>query len=132
MARVLSTALVLALLAATALAFVLTESAKLEKSPIYATRLPDPIFSPNGTLHPEADLSFRLRKTERVEVWIEDKGGHRQRTLLAPLHKAADLLYGSALVADRYAAIRPFFDGHEQQVVEPVPAVSPDNPMPLP
>ena len=84
MARVLSTALVLALLAATALAFVLTESAKLEKSPIYATRLPDPIFSPNGTLHPEADLSFRLRKTERVEVWIEDKGGHRQRTLLAP------------------------------------------------
>lgn len=84
MARVLSTALVLALLAATAIAFVLTESAKLEKSPIYATRLPDPIFSPDGTLHPEANLDFRLRKTERIEVWIEDKSGTRQRTLLAP------------------------------------------------
>lgn len=84
MARVLSTALVLALLAATAIAFVLTESAKLEKSPIYATQLPDPIFSPDGTLHPEADLDFRLRKTERIEVWIQDTSGRRQRTLLAP------------------------------------------------
>ena len=84
MARVLSTALVLALLAATAIAFVLTESAKLERSPIYATHLPDPIFSPDGTLHPEADLDFRLRKTERVEVWIASRDGQRERTLLAP------------------------------------------------
>lgn len=84
MARVLSTALVLALLAATAVAFVITESAKLEKSPIYATRLPDPIFSPDGQTHPVADLDFRLRKAERIEVWIQDQDGHRQRTLLAP------------------------------------------------
>ncbi len=84
MARVLSTALVLALLAATAIAFVLTESAKLEKSPIYATHLPDPIFSPDGTLHPEANLDFRLRKAERIEVWIQTGDGDRQRTLLAP------------------------------------------------
>jgi hypothetical protein len=83
-ARVLSTALVLALLAATAIAFVITESAKLEKSPIYATHLPYPIFSPDGTLHPEANLNFRLRKAERIEVWIESEGGDRQRTLLAP------------------------------------------------
>lgn len=85
MARVLSTALVLALLAATAIAFVLTESAKLERSPIYATRLPDgSIFSPDGTLHPEAVLDFRLRKPESIEVWIQDSRGHRLRTLLAP------------------------------------------------
>lgn len=84
MARVLSTAIVLVLLAATAIAFVLTESAKLEKSPIYATHLTDPIFSPDGTLHPEANLDFRLRKAERIEVWIESEGGDRQRTLLAP------------------------------------------------
>jgi hypothetical protein len=83
-ARVLSTAIVLALLAATAIAFVLTESAKLEKSPIYATHLPDPIFSPDGETHPEADLDFRLRKTEQVEVWIENSHGDRVRTLLAP------------------------------------------------
>jgi hypothetical protein len=78
----LSTALVLALLAATATAFVITESAKLEKSPIYATHLPDPVFSPDGTIHPEADLDFRLRKTERVEVWVEGERGNRLRTLL--------------------------------------------------
>lgn len=84
MARVLSTAIVLALLAATAVAFVLTESAKLEKSPIYATHLPDPTFSPDGTAHPTANLDFRIRKTEEVEVWIENDRGVRVRTLLAP------------------------------------------------
>jgi hypothetical protein len=83
-ARVLSTALVLALLAATAIAFVITESAKLEKSPIYATHAPDPVFSPDGTVHPEANLDFRLRKAERIEVWMESEDGDRQRTLLAP------------------------------------------------
>ena len=83
MARVLSTAVVLALLAATAVAFALTEGAKLDKSPIAATQV-DPIFSPDGTLHPTADLDFKLRKTERIEVWIEDKAGHRLRMLLGP------------------------------------------------
>ena len=38
----------------------------------------------------------------------------------APLGAAADLLYNSALVAERYAAIRPFFDAHETEVMEPV------------
>jgi hypothetical protein len=80
----MSTAIVLALLAATAIAFVVTETAKLEKSPIFATHLPDPLFSPDGVTHPEADLDFRIRKTERVEVWIEDSEHHRVRTLLAP------------------------------------------------
>jgi hypothetical protein len=42
-ARVLSTAVVLALLTATALAFVITESAKLEKSPIMGTYV-TPLF----------------------------------------------------------------------------------------
>ena len=37
-----------------------------------------------------------------------------------PLHAAASLLYESALVAERYAAIRTFFDAHEEAVVEPV------------
>ncbi|MES2583032.1 MAG: allophanate hydrolase [Pseudomonadota bacterium] len=40
-----------------------------------------------------------------------------------PLAKAAALLYESALVAERYAAIRPFFDAHEDQVVEPVRSI---------
>lgn len=40
-----------------------------------------------------------------------------------PLAGAAALLYESALVAERYAAVRGFFDGHEAQVVEPVRSI---------
>lgn len=38
----------------------------------------------------------------------------------APLAEIAGLLYDSALVAERYAAVRPFFDAHEDEVIEPV------------
>ena len=40
-----------------------------------------------------------------------------------PLEQAADLLYGSALVAERYAAIRSFFDAQSQAVIEPVRSI---------
>jgi allophanate hydrolase len=40
-----------------------------------------------------------------------------------PLADAAVLLYDSALVAERYAAIRDFFDRHASQVVEPVRSI---------
>ena len=40
-----------------------------------------------------------------------------------PLAQAASLLYDSALVAERYAAIRPFFDAHEEDVLEPVRSI---------
>ena len=40
-----------------------------------------------------------------------------------PLAAAADLLYNSALVAERYAAIKPFFDAHETEVIEPVRSI---------
>ena len=39
------------------------------------------------------------------------------------LAKAADLLYNSALVAERYAAIQLFFDAHEAEVMEPVRSI---------
>jgi hypothetical protein len=84
-ARVLSTAVVLALLTATALAFVITERAKLEKSPILGTNV-TPIFSPNG-VDPKlknADVKFRLRTSERIEAWIQDSEGNRVRVLQAP------------------------------------------------
>jgi allophanate hydrolase len=41
----------------------------------------------------------------------------------APLAEAAALLYDSALVAERYAAVRPFFDAHEDEVIEPVRSI---------
>ncbi|KQP12826.1 allophanate hydrolase [Pseudorhodoferax sp. Leaf267] len=37
-----------------------------------------------------------------------------------PLAGAADLLYESALVAERYAAVRGFVDAHDAQIIEPV------------
>jgi len=41
----------------------------------------------------------------------------------APLAQAGELLYESALVAERYAALRGFFDTHEEQVMEPVRSI---------
>ena len=41
----------------------------------------------------------------------------------APLAGAAALLYGSALVAERYAAVRNFFDAHADEVIEPVRSI---------
>lgn len=40
-----------------------------------------------------------------------------------PLAEAADLLYDSALVAERYAAVRTFFDANEAEVIEPVRSI---------
>ncbi len=82
MARVLSTAIVLALLAATAAAFAITEGAKLEHSPILRTKV-DPVFSPSSQAHPVAHIDFQLRTRERISVWIEDSDGRRVGTLLA-------------------------------------------------
>jgi hypothetical protein len=84
-ARVLSTAVVLALLTATALAFVITERAKLEKSPIMGTKV-TPLFSPSA-VDPRlktADVIFRLRTNERIEAWIQDSDGNRVRLLQSP------------------------------------------------
>lgn len=41
----------------------------------------------------------------------------------APLAAIATLLYDSALVAERYAAVRSFFDAHENEVIEPVRSI---------
>jgi hypothetical protein len=82
-ARVLSTAVVLVLLAATAVAFAITEGAKLDKSPIAGTQ-PNQLFSPAGTAHPNAEVRFRLRTRERLTVWIQSSDGRRVATLLSP------------------------------------------------
>jgi hypothetical protein len=79
--RVLPTAIVFALLAATAAAFVVTEGAKLEKSPIAGTQVPYKVFSPSGKGPTSAYVRFRLRKAEQIEAWIQDSQGHRVRTL---------------------------------------------------
>lgn len=50
-------------------------------------------------------------------------GGTAVEVDFTPFAKAAALLYESALVAERYAAIRKFFDQHEDQVIEPVRSI---------
>jgi allophanate hydrolase len=54
---------------------------------------------------------------------LQALGGTPVTIAYAPLAQAAALLYESALVAERYAAIRPFFDGHPDDVVEPVRSI---------
>jgi len=51
---------------------------------------------------------------------LRELGGTPVAVDYQPLAQAAALLYESALVAERYAAIRAFFDRHESEVVEPV------------
>ncbi len=50
-------------------------------------------------------------------------GGVAVTIAYEPLAQAAALLYESALVAERYAAIRGFFDAHEAEVIEPVRSI---------
>jgi allophanate hydrolase len=50
-------------------------------------------------------------------------GGTRVTIDYTPLAEAAALLYESALVAERYTAIRSFFDAHEADVIEPVRSI---------
>ncbi|WP_418130315.1 allophanate hydrolase [Variovorax sp. 375MFSha3.1] len=47
-------------------------------------------------------------------------GGTPVTIAYAPLAEAAAMLYESALVAERYAAVREFFDAHADDVIEPV------------
>ena len=70
MARVLSTAFLVALLAVTAGAFALTEGAKLEVTPIYQTKVAA-VFSPGIT---PGYIDFRLRKTDHLTVWMTHDG----------------------------------------------------------
>jgi FlgD Ig-like domain len=80
--RLPQTIIVLALLAATATAFAVTERLKLEKSPLTGTKV-DKIFSPICECsHHDAVISFRLRKQERVTVDILDSRGQSVATLV--------------------------------------------------
>ncbi len=54
---------------------------------------------------------------------LRELGGVPVEVDYDPLARAAALLYESALVAERYAAIRSFFDAHESEIVEPVRSI---------
>lgn len=54
---------------------------------------------------------------------LRSLGGESVTINYAPLAAAAELLYGSALLSERYAAIHQFFDANEQAVIEPVRSI---------
>jgi allophanate hydrolase len=54
---------------------------------------------------------------------LKAQGGEAVPLDFAPLSACAEMLYGSALVAQRHEAIRNFFDVHEVEVIEPVRSI---------
>lgn len=60
---------------------------------------------------------------EHAIIQLIALGGVRVSIDYAPLAGAAALLYGSALVAERYAAVRSFYDDHSDQIIEPVRSI---------
>ena len=82
MARCAPAALAAALLAATALAFVYTESLKLTPSPILGTRVLPKVISPVCDCPTDsAVIAFRLREADVVDIDIIDENGTVVRRL---------------------------------------------------
>jgi allophanate hydrolase len=76
-------------------------------------------FGVPSTLEFFGDVAAQSAFAQSVER-LTALGGVAVEIDYTPLAKAAALLYESALVAERYEAIRDFFDAHEDQVIEPV------------
>ena len=70
----------------------------------------------------EGDAAAESAFAEAIEK-LKAMGGTPVTIDFAPLAEVAALLYESALVAERYTAIRSFFDAHEDDVVEPVRSI---------
>lgn len=70
MQRILSTAVIVGLLAATAAAFAITERLKLTKSPITGTKVVHEYVSPHADT--KAVLAIRFRRADRIDVTILD------------------------------------------------------------
>jgi hypothetical protein len=84
--RHLRTILVLAILGATAAAFVVTEDLKLEPDPLARPRI-DRTFSPVCDCEQEtAQIAFRLREEDDLTLTIAGEGGQVVRTLLRDAH----------------------------------------------
>lgn len=80
----LSTAFCVALLAATAVAFALTEGAKTELSPLYGTKIAkvfSPVCDPSLCRGATARIDFKLREQQRLEVWMQ-RNGKRVATIV--------------------------------------------------
>lgn len=70
----------------------------------------------------EGDAAAESAFAEAIEK-LKSMGGTPVIIDFTPLAEVAALLYDSALVAERYTAIRSFFDTHEADVIEPVRSI---------
>jgi hypothetical protein len=77
--RILSTAVIVGLLAATAAAFAITERLKLTKSPIAGVKVVRTYVSPRA--HTTAAVNVRSRRVDRITATIVDSGRHGVDTL---------------------------------------------------
>ncbi|NML42659.1 allophanate hydrolase [Ramlibacter sp. G-1-2-2] len=68
------------------------------------------------------DELSRLAFVQAVQT-LQELGGTRVAVDYRPLAGAGALLYESALVAERYAALRSFFDGRDGDIIEPVRSI---------
>ncbi len=68
------------------------------------------------------DLESEKAFAQAIENMIA-LGGTPVEIDFSPFAQAASLLYESALVAERYAAIRGFYDVHDDEVMEPVRSI---------
>ena len=74
--------LVVALLAATAAAFALTQGLKNQPAAIFGTKVPRPVFSPVcGCDSETASIRFKLRAADRLDVAIVDGSDRVVRTI---------------------------------------------------
>jgi FlgD Ig-like domain len=84
--RFLPIVLVVGLLAGAAGAFAVTENLKLQRSPIFKTKV-DKLVAPDCKCsEAKALVGFRLRKADRVSVAIVNGGGHVVRELIPARH----------------------------------------------
>lgn len=81
MRPVVITALVLALFAGTAAAFVMTVSLKLVRAPLDRVRVGRVVAPTCACRHDEARVRFRVRRFDRIDVTVLKEGGEPVRTL---------------------------------------------------
>jgi len=88
-AQVAAAVVVVALLGGSAAAFAFTEHVKLERSPVYRTKV-GKVLGPNCRCqHRHIQITFTLRKPDRLSVAIVDSEERVVRTLLSPEPRSA-------------------------------------------
>jgi len=114
----LSTAFCVALLAATAVAFALTEGAKTELSPLYGTRIAK-VFSPvcgaSRCRTHTARIDFKLRRRQRIEVWMLRNGRRVATVVPGKTFARGQVRLAFAGLADDGVSILP--DGNYRPVI---------------